>query len=382
MKTRRRTPSAASIGRLATSVLAVAAIAGCGQHNQTHKAGPVQSQPSSDSGTAVFAFTTASQLSIVRGSVIIATAPTPAEPTHPVFTPTGRFAAATTADGHIVTTGLKPNTSRTIRAQTTQVFGDHGDTITWWQQPNQLVSLDLSEQSSEPVTTQIDLPGGTPEGSRLISLSARTAVFARPGLSGGREQLIRMDRSRTMTPLAPSPEITNPIRIAIPSFNGSQFAYTAPLRAACPKDGVSIVDTGTGDPSSARMPYSIDDRATTHRVWWDLDGLLHMSIATRPCTADTPGAITAWKLEHSTWVRADPDDALVSRQLGDRAVAVVKPARLNPPAGTLWLSTETGSAYIANNVTDLAAPAIPIMADLADILQSIQHPRNNDGTLS
>lgn len=381
-RTVRVTPAPATSERAALAWLAVAlagvAVAGC-TPQPSLRTDPAQPEASADTAVAVFAFTTATELSIVRGDVIVATVHASAEPAHPVFTPTGRFAAATTADGDIITTGIHPNTTRTIPADALQVFSDHGDTITWWQSPNQLVSLDLSQPSAEPVATPVDLPGGTPKGSRLVSLSARTAVFARPGMPGEPEQLIRMDRKRNMRALAPSPEIANPIRVTVPSFNGGQFAYTAPLRAACPKDGVSVVDIGTGQTSSAPMPYAIDDRATTQRVWWDFDGLLHMSVATRPCTSDAGSeSVTSWKLEHNTWVRAEPDDVLVSRQLGGPTVAVVKPARLKPAAGALWLNTETASTHIADDVTDLAAPGIPTIADLADVLPHILHPRDSE----
>ena len=93
-----------------------------------------------------------------------------------------RFAAAATSDGHIVATGLAPDSSRMIPADAQQVFADHGDTISWWQQPNQLMSLDLSQPSTAPVSTPIDRPGGNTDNTRLLSLAHGVAVFARPGL--------------------------------------------------------------------------------------------------------------------------------------------------------------------------------------------------------
>ncbi|WP_166904749.1 hypothetical protein [Mycobacterium sp. DL440] len=279
---------------------------------------------------------------------------------HPVFTDSARFAAAATSDGHIVTTGLASDSARTIPADTQQVFADHDDTISWWQRPNQLMSLDLSQPSAEPVSTRIDLPGGTTDNTRLLSLAHGVAVFARPGPPGGGEELIRMDRDRTTYTLAPSPEITSPIQLTAPSSDGRNFAYVGMVRAACPKDGVNIVDTDTGAVSSPAMPYTLFDKATTHRIWWDSDQLLHMSMTTKPCTTDaSTQTMSSWKLEQEKWIRAEPADALVSRQLGQDTVAIVTATQFNPPHGTLTLQTATDGTHIADDVTDLAAPILP-----------------------
>lgn len=340
----------------------IAAMAGCGQpHATPHEQTPSHTAPSQQTGPGVFAFTTPSQLAIVDGETIVATAPTPAEPTHPVFTYTARFAAAATADGNIIITGRAPNSSRTIPAATQQVFADHGDTISWWQQPDQLMSLDLSQPSAEPVNAPIELPGGNTDNTRLLALAHGVAIFARPGLPDGGEELIRMDRDRTFRALAPSPEIASPIQLTTPSSDGRHFSYVGTIRAACPKDGVNIVDTNTGAASSPAMPYTLFDKATTHRIWWDTDQLLHMSMATRPCTADArTQTMTSWKLEQGTWIRADPADALVSRHLGPDTAAVVTATQFNPPRGTLTLQTPTDRTHIADDVTDLAAPTLTV----------------------
>ncbi len=339
----------------------VAAMAGCGRpHAASREPAASHPQPSQVTASTVFAFTSPSQLSIVHGGAIVASVPTSGEPTHPVFTDSARFAAAATSDGHIVTTGLAPGSSRTITADTQQVFAGHGDTISWWRQPNQLMSLDLSQPSAEPVSTTIDVPGDNTDNTRLLSLAHGVAVFARPGLPSGGEELIRMDRDRTFHTPTPSPEITTPIQLTAPSSDGRNFAYLGMIRAACPKDGVNIVDTDTGAVSSPSMPYTLFDKAATHRIWWDTDQLLHMSMTTRPCTTDaSTETMTSWKLEQEKWIHAEPTDALVSRQLGHNLVAVVTATQFNPPRGTLTLQTSTDRTHIADDVTDLAAPAVP-----------------------
>ena len=340
----------------------IAAMTGCGQpHAAPHQPTPSHTPPSKDTGSRVFAFTTPSQLTIVAGETIVATAPTPAEPTHPVLTATAHFAAAATTDGNIVTTGQAPNSSRTIPADTQQVFADHGDTISWWQQPNQLMSLDLSQPSAEPVSTPIELPGGNTDNTRLLTLAHGVAIFAKPGLPDGAEELIRMDHDHTFRTLAPSPEITSPIQLTTPSSDGRNFAYVGTIHAACPKNGVTIVDTNTGTLSSPAMPYTLFDTATTHRTWWDTDHLLHMSMATRPCTTDArTQTMTSWKLEQGTWIRAEPADALASRHLGPDTAAIVTATHFNPPRGTLTLQTSTDRTLIADNVTDLATPTLTV----------------------
>ncbi|MGV0737533.1 hypothetical protein ABQF35_11095 [Mycobacterium syngnathidarum] len=352
----------ARIARLAALAIVTASLASCGQ--DTHPAKPNTSAAKGTLNTAtpsVFAFTTDNGLSLVRDGAVISTVATSSPPRHPVFTTSGEYVAATADDGSIVITGLDAESSRTIAAHATQVFADRGDTIAWWQGPDQLVSLDLSQPSSAPTSTVIGLPGGNPENTRLLSMADGIAVFARPDGSDGSEELIRMDRYQTFGSLGPSPETAHPIQITVPSPDGREFAYQSPIRAACPKSGVGVIDTQTGQFSSPALPSSIDNVATASTMWWDTDRALHIALATRPCGSDaSSNIVTTWKLDQDEWIRADPADVLASRALAGGQTALVTPTSTKPPRGTLWVDTGATRVQVADDVTDLATPAAPI----------------------
>ncbi len=346
--------------RMGVWVTAAAVLASCGQHAGSGSAPlgtSTATEVPSNSAPSVFAFTTANQLNVVRDGTVVSTATAPAELRNPVFTTSGKYVAATADDGTIMVAGLDAQSGRAVPAHVTQVFADRGDTITWWQGPNQLFSLDLSQRSSAPTTTQIDLPGGNPEDTRMISLADGIAVFARPGLPDGGEELITMDRDHTFHRLGPSPEIAHPIQATVPRADGQKFAYSSPIRSACPKSGVGVLDTNSGQVSSPAMPYDVDSIATPLTMWWDTDHFLRMSLATRPCGSDaTSSTVETWKLDQDGWVRADPADVLVSRELGGNKTALVTPTSTKPPRGTLWVDSGADRVHIADNVTDLAAP--------------------------
>lgn len=351
----------ARIARLAALAIVIASMASCGQN--TH---PAESKTSAAAGSpnsaapSVFAFTTVNRLSLVRDGAVISTVDTSSPPRHPVFTTSGEYVAATTDDGSIVVTGHGAESSRTVAVHATQVFADRGDTIAWWQGPDQLVTLDLSQPSSAPTSTVIGLPGGNPGNTRLLSMADGIAVFARPDDSDGSEELIRMDRNQTFKSLGPSPETAHPIQITVPSPDGREFAYQSPIRAACPKSGVGVIDTQTGQFSSPTLPSSIDSIATTSTMWWDADRTLHIGLATRPCGSEaSSNNVTTWKLDQDEWIRADPADVLASRVLAGGQTALVTPTSTKPPLGTLWVDTGATRVPIADDVTDLAAPAVP-----------------------
>ena len=345
------------------TIAAVAiATASCSASHQTADQLPTQHEQSANS-SAVFAFTTDTQLSMVRGGVVVATAEAPALPEGAVVTESGRFAATATFQGPIVTVGLTPGSARTIPVAVPQVFADRGDTIAWWQQPNQLVSLDLS-QPAEPVSTPIELPGGNTQNTRMISFADGIAVFARPGKPDGREDLFRMDRDHSFHPIGSSPEIAHPIQTTTPSPDGKSFAYEVFGRSACPQNGIDLIDARTGAVSTPDMPGSTGDIASMRRTWWDSDGLLHMSMAIRPCQTDhVTDTMTTWKLDHNKWIHDDPDNVLESRQLGEHQIAAVTTTQFTRPHGTLWLQTGADREHLADNVTYLATPSRLVLND-------------------
>lgn len=343
-----------SLRRLAGFVFIVTMATSCGSPTVTARESA--QQPAEQSG--IFAFTTASQLGLVRDGDIAYAMATPTEPRYPVFTDSGRFVAAILDDGRIVATGFTPGSSRTIQAHADRVFADRADTITWWEAPNQLVSLDLSNPLAEPIKKPVEAFGGAAQQARLISLADGVAIFAQTRPEGGPEELVAMNSDDgTFHQIGPAPDIAR-IRIAFPNADGRQFAYAGSLRAACPKDAVTVLDTVTDQVTSPAMPYSIDNKVTTRKIWWDTDRLLHASIIEKPCTAndDAAATVTTWKLEQDKWIRSTPDNVLVSRQLGNDAVALVSPTNPKQSGGTLWIDSGGDRKRIAENVTDLATP--------------------------
>jgi hypothetical protein len=291
------------LSRPAAACVVVAAVVSCGGPPATVH---TSTQPPPGPSTAAFAFTTASQLSLVRNGAVAASDTSSGASRYPVFTDSGKYVAA--ADGsQIVAVGFAANSTRTIQANAGRVFAGGGDIIAWWESPN-LVSLDLSDPSSAPVKKQIDLPGGTTAQTRLISLGSGIAVFARPpsgGPADSPEELVAMGRDQTFHSLGPAPD-KQPIQVGFPSPDGRKLAYANPIRAACPKDAVGVIDTDTGALTSPPMPYSVDNNATTRAIWWDKDGLLHISIAEKPCGTDAVTSTTTWKLDQGKWTQADP----------------------------------------------------------------------------
>lgn len=340
----------AFLSRLAGCVFVVTLATSCG-------APPVTTHESTQQ-SGIFAFTTGSQLSLVRNGDIAYTMTASTEPRYPVFTDSGRFVAAILDDGQIVTAGFTRDSGRTIRVHTDRVFASGEDAISWWEAPNEIASLDLSDPSSEPIRKLVVLPGDAAQQLRLISLADGVAIFAQGGHTGGPEELVAMSRDGAFHQIGPAPDIA-PSRIAFPSADGRRFAYAGSLRAACPKDAVTLLDTVTGQVVSPVMPYSIDTRATTRKIWWDTDRSLHISIVEKPCTAkdDAATMVTTWKLDQDKWIRATPDSVLVSRQLGNDTVALLSPTNPKLPMGTLWIDSGGDRSQIAENVTDLASPA-------------------------
>lgn len=322
----------------------VAVVASCGARPADVQ---TSTPPPAGPSTAAFAFTTASQLSLVRGGVVAATVASSAQPRYPVFTDSGKFVAAANGS-QVVAVGFAANSARTIPSSVERVFAGGGDTIAWWESPH-LLSLDLSDPTSAPVQKQVDLPGGTTAQTRLISLANGIAVFARPGLPDGPDDLVTMGRDQSFHQLGPAPD-NQPIHIGVPSPDGHRFAYVSAIRAACPKDAVGVVDSDTGALTSPPMPYSLDTNATTRTIWWDKDGLLHISIAEKPCGTDTVTTTATWKLDQGKWVQGGSEPTLVSRQLDGNASALVT------PDGNLWIVTDGRRDHIADNVTDLASP--------------------------
>lgn len=335
--------------------LLLALLSGCsGQSPLDEPSPPPAGMATSSSGW--FAFATPTQLGVVRDGAVVATVATTAEPRYPTFTDSGRFVAAAVDGGQIVASGLTAGSARTISSHTDRVFAGIGDTITWWEDPDRLVTLDLSNPSSVPDKKVVAGLEGAEGPLRLVSFAAGLAVFVQEGAgSDGGDELAELGDDESLHRVGPAPDTH--IRVAYPRPDGQAFAYAHSLRSACPKNSVNVVTATTGRLASPPMPYNADSIATTQRIWWDA-GVLHMSLAERPCAGSDGSAskLTAWKLDRDSWVTANMDDVLVSRPLGSDAAAVVTPTQLKPPRGVLWVESQGERSQIAEDVTDLAVP--------------------------
>jgi hypothetical protein len=122
------------LSRPAAACVVVAAVVSCGGPPATVH---TSTQPPPGPSTAAFAFTTASQLSLVRNGAVAASVTSSGASRYPVFTDSGKYVAA--ADGsQIVAVGFAANSTRTIQANAGRVFAGGcepspgGRALTWF----------------------------------------------------------------------------------------------------------------------------------------------------------------------------------------------------------------------------------------------------------
>jgi hypothetical protein len=279
-----------------------------------------------------------------------------------VFTTSGNYVAAAIPGKQIMALGINGSSARTVEVAADRVFAGGGDTISWWQAPNRIVSADLSIPDAPLTVEEVDAPIDPSRAPQLISYHDRVAVFAQsaaaqqphPGFGAvpaPQEVLVTRDGQTQSAGLVDGALFAG----STSSSDGRQVAYPVFQGGACSTGSVGII-TGTAIPTLLPPVGDQDTMTTIKNIWWDTDNVLRISAYSRPCkNPDTVGRLSIWQFRDGRWTRANPADGLVSRQLRNNSTAIVT-STPGTRFGELSINRDGKSLQIKDNVTDLATP--------------------------
>ncbi|BBX19620.1 hypothetical protein CRI77_17455 [Mycolicibacterium duvalii] len=297
----------------------------------------------------LLAYRAADEIGLVDGTRVVATV----KGTFPtsndlITTEDRRFVFARTEDNRLATLDVVTRRGSIRPVTVGPTLGTSGDSaVVWWEQPDRLMRLDLSDPDAAPQVAQtVALPpaAGVPPGApRLVVARGGTAVLARveapPSPFGGPDTLYAVRGPGPPAPLGQA-DANSPVTVARLSPDGAELAY-ALYRAVDGACGTAAVVQSKADGTQETFEVAGADPAAGSRVtrlWWPTEGLPELSLSTWHCGAPPSAPPLVWQVVDSTIAQlSPPTSALQTAELepGKRALLLPNTDDYAAPAGTL-----------------------------------------------
>jgi hypothetical protein len=304
------------------------------------------SKPALPAGPLV-AYRASTEIGLVDGTKIVATAPGSFTPTsEPFVTEDGRFVFARSADGKLVTLDARTGATRVVPLPQASRLGTAGSsTIVWWEQPNRLMQLDLAAEAVAPTLRQtVNLPP-VPNASDPALLTARngTAVISRvesaPSPTGGPDTLYAVRGGGAPASLG-RVDANTPVAVAELSPDGASLAY-ALYRRSSNTCGTAAVVVSNADGSQQTFDVAAPGPATSSEVlhmWGQDSHPMALSLATWQCDPASSYSPRVWELGSDRLVQMTPPTvALQAVEVtpGQRALIIPQGGPTPQQSGTL-----------------------------------------------
>ncbi len=349
---------------VAVLVFAVALLGGCGGRN------PLQ-VPDEPKGP-LLAYRSSTELGLVDGTTVIATAPGdfPAS-NDPITTEDGRFLFARGSDGKLVTLNVTTRKAATLPvAPDSRVGTAGGSTVVWWEQPDRLMQLDLADPETGPSLRQrVQLPpiyGPQSGDPTLLTARAGTAILARvettPSADGGPDTLYAVRGPGGPSELGQT-DANTPVAAARLSADGSTLAY-AMYRRSSNTCGTAAVAVVAADGSQQTYDVAAEQATTGSQVvdmWWPTSGPLMLSLDTWRCEPPGPVIPRIWQVDGGRLAQlSPPTSALRSAEIvpGQRALIVPEDTTSPQQSGTLVIE-DSGRRFTVRPDVDALAVVRP-----------------------
>ncbi|MHA0289746.1 hypothetical protein ACXYX3_25305 [Mycobacterium sp. C3-094] len=313
----------------------------------------------------MLAYRAADEIGLVDGTTKIATVAGAFTPNNDLITTEdGRFVFARTVDNHVAVIDVQNRRGGIRQVPVGPTLGTAGgSTIVWWEQPNRLMSLDLSASDATPRLLQtVDLPPVPAGDPRLIVARAGTAVLARvegtPSPFGGPDTLYAVRGSGPPTSLG-QVDANSPVSVARLSPDGGSLAY-AVYRATGDACGTAAVVQSDADGNQQTFDVAATDPAAGFRItklWWPREGPPKLSLTTWRCGQSQAASPVVWQLtgDHIAQV-TPPTSALQTTELapGQRALVLPHSDGYGDPAGALVVEESSRRIPVEDDVDAIA----------------------------
>lgn len=312
---------------------------------------------------ALFGYRTESEIGVVRGDTVAVRVPGYFRA--PQFTSDRKFLFTTSlkSTGNLVAIDVNNNKVDTRALPSGATAASSGSSIIWWQEPDQLMTIDLSNPASTPsVKRRINLPAA-PEGThaRLIAAHGDTVLLARLERTGGTAMgpdNLYLARDGAVTPLG----ITGgdePTREAAVSPDGRFIAYPISHRQ-CGHAQVAVIDVQKATTQTFSLPGDADTGTSTGVLWlwWASDNTVRASFTSRSCFS--PSTLTEpfkdpaiWALNNGSW-QQEKQGVYQKLAISPTVTALLEPTE----SGGVTLVVQSGNTKttITNKVQYLVAP--------------------------
>lgn len=279
----------------------------------TFPTAPTTTTPALPKGVLT-AYRSSTELGLVDGTKIVATAPGTFTPSNePFVTEDGRFLFARSNDGKLVTLDARTGKSQVIPLPKASRVGTAGASmIVWWEQPNRLMQLDLSAEAVAPTLRQtVNLPpvAGASDPA-LLTARGGTVVLSRvesaPSPTGGPDTLyaVRGDVPASLG----TADSNTPVAVAELSPDGASLAY-ALYRRSSNSCGTAAVVVSNADGTQQTYDVAAPGPATASEVlhmWWQEGHAMELSLATWQCDPTSAYSPRVWELGSDRLVQTTP----------------------------------------------------------------------------
>lgn len=309
---------------------------------------PTTTQAPDPTGPLV-AFRAADEIGLVDATRIVATVDGSFPTSNDLITTEdGRYVFARTADNQLATLDVEARRG-TVRPVTVgPTLGTAGDSaVVWWEQPNRLMRLDLSDPDAVPAVAQlVEFPpvAGIPPGEpRLVVARGGTAVLARteapPSPYGGPDTLYAVRGPGPPASLGQA-EANTSVTVARLSSDGAELAF-AVYRATDDGCGTAAVVQSKADGTQETFDVAGADPAAGSRVtrlWWPKEGLPKLSLSTWRCGEPPSTPPLVWQVSDGHIAQlTPPTSALQTAEIapGQRALLLPEVGQYGAPDGML-----------------------------------------------
>ncbi|MDG4668464.1 hypothetical protein [Mycobacterium sp. 236(2023)] len=329
---------------------------------------PTQTPKPPDTSVALLAYRAADEIGLVEGTEVVATAKGSFTPSNDLITTEdGKFVFARTTDGQLAVIDVTTGAGETRAVPVGPTLGTGGgSTIVWWEQPNRLMRLDLSNPQSQPeLDRTVDLPpvpGVRPGDPRLVVARGGTAVVARveapPSPFGGPDTLYAVRGPGPPSSLG-QVDANSPVSVARLSPDGAALAY-ALYRGTDNACGTAAIVTSDADGTQQTFDVAGPDANAGSRVtklWWPATGAPKLSLTTWVCGQPQTYPPVVWQVSGDHIAQTTPPtSALQTADVspGQRALLLPNTGTPADPAGSLVFEESNRRISIKGDVDAIA----------------------------
>ncbi|UXA17960.1 hypothetical protein [Mycobacterium sp. SMC-4] len=316
----------------------------------------------------LLAYRAADEIGVVDGGRVVATVSGTFPTSNDLITTEDRrFVFARTADNQLAVLDVEARRGTIRSVPVGPTLGTIGDSdVVWWEQPNRLMRLDLSDPDAVPeVAQEVEFPpvaGVRPGEPRLVVARGGTTVLARveapPSPFGGPDTLYAVRGTGPPTLLGQA-DANSPVTVARLSPDGAVLAY-ALYRATDGGCGTAAVAQSNADGSQEMFEVAGPDPDAGSRItrlWWPTEGQPQLSLSTWRCGEPQTSPPLVWQLADQGITQVTPPTAaLQTAELapGQRALLVPQPEHFGDPAGTLVFEDEGQQFPVRDDVDGIA----------------------------